>query len=593
MGRRRRRRRRREENIISNPSAGFAGNTPTLGHPNQGRSSVPANSSASTPSAAAQTSRGSSGSAASQHSAISSWKTPERKEVATRPNVPGALRLGPRAYAKLQWFRDRGSTEISGFGLSYRSELLYVADFLTIKQKASAASVEFDDDALNKYLDDMVKVGWHPSEVLRIWLHTHPGNSASPSSTDVATFRDVFGGSDWSIMAILAKGGEFKAKFRYNIQEQGIVGEVFGGGREADLKVQLDINPPFLGVTQEDYEAWEEEYQANILTRSYTSGSSVTVHGGGSYGGCYDNYGGRHYGHYMDEQDWREWRNQWNRGDNEGTEGFETKTPANSDSSFSSARRRVASRSIFDQEEIPDWGGRHRLASGEDDPAQKLVSESVEQIWQIERYKNGTIVITDFGWYEYAEGIDVYASEEDDIDSLCDIATESPVAYGEITWRFVDGEYAPLKITRLTNVGHIIDLREDEEAADLELCLGNPKDANKSEKKAETGATGAVSAATCSSGSNGAPGFAEPDDATKTADEKKADVTDAALARRDTDVITISEVRKEVEAELAARADDGGDAVTAGEHATAEYTVRTGGLVELGDDDDAAGFAGP
>ena len=60
-------------------------------------------------------------------------------EYATSDNP--MLRFSPTAWAKLLFFRDRGETEISGFGVTEPDDLLYVTDFITIKQEATIASI--------------------------------------------------------------------------------------------------------------------------------------------------------------------------------------------------------------------------------------------------------------------------------------------------------------------------------------------------------------------------------------------------------------------------------------------------------------------
>lgn len=533
MGRRRRRRRRKKEREQAiTHTGGFAGSGQPgsqIGLPSAQQHSV-------------QGARGaltcSRGSVVTPHTSSTYkevWTPPEKKTMSTRMNVAGVLRLSPKARAKLEWFRDRGATEISGFGLSYKDELLYVADFITIKQKAGAASVEFDDDALNDYLKNMVAVGWHPSEVLRIWLHTHPGNSAEPSSTDMDTFRNVFGGSDWAIMAILAKGGDFKARVRFNN----------GPGGEMALNVRMDMTPPFDGVSQEDYEKWETEYVANILTRSYSGGTS-RVDSRRSYQGCGD------YSQW-DDSDWRGWSDyEWNRGENVGTEGF-----ASTGSDRTKFRDSKTS-SIFHQAEIPEWGGAHRLESGEKDPKKQLVSGSVEQVWQIEEYKEGSIVITDFGWYEYPPEVHIYCKLEDDVDCLDDIALDTPEACGEIAWRYQDGYHSPMKITRVLRNG-VIDLREDEEAAELELGLKTAGE------------------------SSGSPGFGAPS------------ATEEAESKHKTEVIDTAEVRKELETTDGGSAAGSDSGASDGKPAIVLREQPDGSILvdAAKPGDDKPGFAGP
>ena len=58
------------------------------------------------------------------------------------------LRFSPTAWAKLLYFRDKSNNEVGGFGITEPDDLLYVTDFLTVKQKVSGVSVSFDDEAV-------------------------------------------------------------------------------------------------------------------------------------------------------------------------------------------------------------------------------------------------------------------------------------------------------------------------------------------------------------------------------------------------------------------------------------------------------------
>jgi proteasome lid subunit RPN8/RPN11 len=385
------------------------------------------------------------------------WSTPTKKQLEGRPNPVNVLRFSPMAWSKLQWFRDRGSTEIGGFGISLKEEPLYVFDFLTVLQQCTTAGVEFDDDAVAKFLNDMDQSGYTPDEVLRVWLHTHPGNSASPSGTDMNTFRDVFGGSDWSIMVILAKGGECKARLRYTN----------GPGAELELTPQVDLHPPFEGVSGEDYQKWEEEYIANVRTRSYAVSSQHDYHSRSYYHG---------YGYGDDYEGW------WNERQNAGTQGFQPSdtTKADASASHHSTSRYQSAREIArlaDQVEIPPYGGMHRLASREADGSFKLIHECVEQVWQIDDNDDDTkTVITDLSWYCFSTKARVVAAIGDDIDSIHDISDESPVACGEVSWRVTKNDkLVPMKITRVLSSGQVIDLRANEAVAETELSVAKQK----------------------------------------------------------------------------------------------------------------------
>src|ERR1019366_3805129 len=67
------------------------------------------------------------------------------------------------------------------------------------------------------------------------------------------TFARAFGGCDWAIMFILAKGGETYTRLRFNV----------GPGGEGTLKTEVDFSQDFAGS---DVEVWIQEYEANIFT---------------------------------------------------------------------------------------------------------------------------------------------------------------------------------------------------------------------------------------------------------------------------------------------------------------------------------------
>ena len=226
------------------------------------------------------------------------------------------LRFSPAAWAKLIWLRDRGSTEISVFGLSKLADLLYVEDVVLVKQTASGCHFDFDDQALNEYLFDMVKAGYQPVECMRIWIHTHPGG-ATPSSIDRETFAKTTGEADWGIMCIVGNDGETSARLRATIA---------GQQYDVTLKVVIDWTGTFKGVSMEDAASWEVEYQSRVIKEVPVVASVPTplgvdvarsqvaaFHKGGDYGhydsyGRYDNYdnysrGYAGYGGWLDDND--------------------------------------------------------------------------------------------------------------------------------------------------------------------------------------------------------------------------------------------------------------------------------------------------
>ena len=172
-----------------------------------------------------------------------------------KPKQP-MLRFSPTAWAKLIFFRDHGDTEISGFGISDPDDLLCIIDFQTVKQDATVVSISLDDQAIADHFDAQVDLGRKPEQFFRLWLHTHPGSSATPSGTDEATFARVFGRCEWAVMFILAQDGKTYARLRFNI----------GPGGEVVIPVSVDYSLSFEASNQS---AWQAEYQANIKATAW------------------------------------------------------------------------------------------------------------------------------------------------------------------------------------------------------------------------------------------------------------------------------------------------------------------------------------
>src|SRR4051812_13816281 len=183
--------------------------------------------------------------------ALSAMKTNLKMKAEQLARRPTVLRFSPTAWSKLLFLRDAGETEIGAFGISAQDDLLFVEDVQLVAQICTWVHVEFDDEAVANFFDDQVDAGRQPESFGRLWLHTHPGNSAEPSGTDEATFARVFGCVDWAVMFIIARGCQTFARLRYNV----------GPGAEFKLPVEVDFSRPFSSTS---FEAWQDEYQANV-----------------------------------------------------------------------------------------------------------------------------------------------------------------------------------------------------------------------------------------------------------------------------------------------------------------------------------------
>jgi proteasome lid subunit RPN8/RPN11 len=147
--------------------------------------------------------------------------------------------------------RDMTANEVGGFGVTKADDLLFVTDFVLVKQKVTPVSVSFDDESVANYFEDQVEVGRQPQQFARIWLHSHPGNSPEPSCTDEETFARVFGSCDWAIMFIVAQDGNTFARLRFNA----------GPGGEVKIPVCVDYTFEFDAA---DFEIWQQQYLANV-----------------------------------------------------------------------------------------------------------------------------------------------------------------------------------------------------------------------------------------------------------------------------------------------------------------------------------------
>jgi proteasome lid subunit RPN8/RPN11 len=160
------------------------------------------------------------------------------------------VKFSPYAWAKLIYLRDRGTTEVGGFGITDSGQPRFVKDIVLVSQSCTEITVAFDDTAVADYFDDQIDAGRHPEQFARIWIHTHPGNSAKPSGVDHETFARVFGNCDWAVMMILARNGETYAELKRT-----------GNPRSEPLSVGIDFREEFPGSNQA---AWENEYIQSV-----------------------------------------------------------------------------------------------------------------------------------------------------------------------------------------------------------------------------------------------------------------------------------------------------------------------------------------
>jgi len=186
------------------------------------------------------------------------WQERRKDPVPTYVKSTNRLLFDPRVWAKIIYLRDRGKSEVSGFGISDPDDPFHIVDFKLVLQRCISTFTEFDDKALANYLQDMViKQGYHPAQCMRVWIHTHPNMSPTPSSHDEDTFKRVNEDSTWGVMCVVSDNSEY-ARVVVNDMQSGLSGE-----RELTVAIALDV--PFEAVTAADYFTWEDEYIENVI----------------------------------------------------------------------------------------------------------------------------------------------------------------------------------------------------------------------------------------------------------------------------------------------------------------------------------------
>jgi len=194
----------------------------------------------------------------------SSWQV-ERDDIEQL-----ALRFSPTAWAKLVHFRDKSDNEVGGFAITDPDDLLFVREFVTVKQEVTPVSVKFDDESVANFFEDQVDLGRKPEQFARVWLHSHPGDSPEPSVIDEDTFERVFGNCQWAVLFVVAQYNKSYAKLRFNV----------GPGGQVLIPTEIDYGQEF---GSSDHELWDTEYVANVKAIEWLTERSNTVPDSGGH----------------------------------------------------------------------------------------------------------------------------------------------------------------------------------------------------------------------------------------------------------------------------------------------------------------------
>ncbi len=173
------------------------------------------------------------------------------------------LRFTPAAWGKLIVARDyiNNVHEIGFMGIAHDPKNpLLIHDLFIPKQKVEKAYVDFDEQSISDYIEEQFcDHDRQPYQCGRVWLHTHPMNSATPSAKDEETFEEAWPDADFAVMFILANDNSKSCRLKMKVKGPN---EETMGRMEMNIPVILDWHQPLVAF---DAEAWLEELEDKCI----------------------------------------------------------------------------------------------------------------------------------------------------------------------------------------------------------------------------------------------------------------------------------------------------------------------------------------
>jgi len=184
------------------------------------------------------------------------------------------LKFSPLAWLHYQFLCHAGPTEVGAFGVHAPGDPFLIEWLWVPRQECSAAFVQADKEAWEDYLLDDNRIAFHGDQPVRpVWLHTHPGNSASPSGFDEKNWREEYSGrsSPLTVFGILARGGETYGRTHVHAAGDMAVNLPF--------EVLWDRLPAELEEIRQYSAGWAAEYAAKVTEKKYEAKPFVLGHG--------------------------------------------------------------------------------------------------------------------------------------------------------------------------------------------------------------------------------------------------------------------------------------------------------------------------
>jgi hypothetical protein len=210
----------------------------------------------------------------------------------TSMNGKTPLKFTAKAKATLEYFRDIGRTEVTCYGVINKD--LIIEDFIIPKQECCSVSIDIDtedlsDKAFEVWEKDKSMDFWRTTSV---WIHTHPGTSASPSTVDETQWKEQCEKVENSksesggifIMYILAKGGEEYCRMKIK-------------GVDTTISVPVEVVGEPYELSDQEKEKIDQAYKECVNLKTYNVAKTAT-NTTSWYNQTYGNYQHGHGGYY-------------------------------------------------------------------------------------------------------------------------------------------------------------------------------------------------------------------------------------------------------------------------------------------------------
>ena len=165
-----------------------------------------------------------------------------------------AYKFSPTAYAKVVWLLRNVKDETAAMGIVDPNNKWRIIDIEIVEQESSACEVELLN--LPDFALEMEQRGYDMEQCMRVWIHTHPGASCTPSNTDETTFDNLLSAYPYFGMIIFGRELDAYAKVGYRV----------GPPCNVEVKVKVDWDTNFVNV---DFDQFKKDVEAKVKKKSY------------------------------------------------------------------------------------------------------------------------------------------------------------------------------------------------------------------------------------------------------------------------------------------------------------------------------------